>query len=1382
MSLYKKLGIGLGLATLLLAVWTLAPKAVSAAGITDSSYVPSSEAEIRNATFEFQDRSTIIGHFTRTLDSQAIDIEFTDSNPADNTYRYKVDKGLQPAWCDEKDNGGINFGEKGAGSIALSNPRSITQVKGYMDIDYSPSGVGGDCKNIGNNSTDNPLIYVTKADSLYTYLQWDNDKLVAGPGSVDNSDQQLGQSGTNDKIFQTGGCGLFVVLTDNHHGKLVQTAKNSSLTIIAPDAKQFVPILSKGQCRARSTTFSSVDNISIGSNWDKTFDISGTRGSPAPATTTGPGGTVGNDPCLKNSDSGLEWAMCPMLTKTAGGANFIDTTITGQLHYDINGNLPNGGGAYKAWSAIKDIASALIVIVMLVMIISQAIGNGPFEAYTIKKMLPKLVVAIILMQISWFFCKWAIGIANDLGDGLKQILLAPFSAGGGGNMGFFAILKHMDGSWAVGFGVTTIVVGVLAGIILAATFIPATLVLAFGLFLGAIMALCMLLFRNVLVVALTLFSPVAFLIWALPGQSMQRYWKFWSDNFTKLLMLFPLMVAIIYTGRIFAWIVAGANSTGSGHTPGFIDYMTIIVAYWGPYFVIFKAYGWGGSMLSAAGNAVQKGRQGIMKATTPAIRKQGEQLQKHIASKYNLADKPLRQKRGDYELTQGKIDQARNRLKEAREQGAPAKTIANLEKYLQKQEARADVQKSELRSLEGRPLGIKKMGRASLRIGAGKISPFTRGRVETLALAAQHQEEWAKLHTFEFQQDYQEQLDSGKSVPDAKEYLRKKHEAENYTPIKDASGRTIGKKVKDAYKARAFNNWTIDTKSGMELADEDWRQGAIKNADGKIVGFTSDPSITPDMAARGVRPAFDMGKTPEFISALHADGQRYAYIQGQVPELIPFRQAIGGGPKAEDYMDKAATIAKKEKYLAGGEDQSWNPKSIQAVDLKKAADNARRTGATVRATQLDAEATVLAAEADTVADKLVAEQREVWAGRLADDARLDKIYGNIEHKSDITNVRPEQLRAQAQLIQQFRDAGVESKFEKTAMKFYGDLAAERAAGIQESASALSRLKGGEKSAAPYVGAMMGDPDWVADTLNVPVRVEGVPRATALPKEGVELKRGAIAVPDGRGINLVAEEVARVMAENDTYADRAHRTTRPAIFTQVDSLISTAEATGNQEILLQVRSILDRAGNMARERAQRLTREATAANRADLPTYLQDVGSELNLHLQEIDNRRNRLPRPTVAPTVMTPGTIRIQHQQDYEANIPTTATIVPTPGTTNTQREAYKIRLLSDPSIAQVLAHGVAYEVTGRDAPGLSERQTQFELLEEMRNDIVASGDATQIATFNQIATRILQAFSQRITETAQAAAQRGHNAAEARGAAEARLAPEITKYDNLRI
>jgi hypothetical protein len=38
---------------------------------------------------------------------------------------------------------------------------------------------------------------------------------------------------------------------------------------------------------------------------------------------------------------------------------------------------------------------------------------------------------------------------------------------------------------------------------------------------------------------------------------MKKYWNLWSDNFTRALLLFPVMVGIIYTGRIFAWIVGG---------------------------------------------------------------------------------------------------------------------------------------------------------------------------------------------------------------------------------------------------------------------------------------------------------------------------------------------------------------------------------------------------------------------------------------------------------------------------------------------------------------------------------------------------------------------------------------------------------------------------------------------------------------------------------------------------------------------------------------------------------------------------------------------------------------------------------------------------------
>src|SRR6185436_18488033 len=77
-------------------------------------------------------------------------------------------------------------------------------------------------------------------------------------------------------------------------------------------------------------------------------------------------------------------------------------------------------------------ALVLFVIVMLVVVISQAIGIGPFDAYTIRRLLPRILIAAILTTLSWFLCKLFINFTNDLGMGIKGLLYAPF--GGAANV------------------------------------------------------------------------------------------------------------------------------------------------------------------------------------------------------------------------------------------------------------------------------------------------------------------------------------------------------------------------------------------------------------------------------------------------------------------------------------------------------------------------------------------------------------------------------------------------------------------------------------------------------------------------------------------------------------------------------------------------------------------------------------------------------------------------------------------------------------------------------------------------------------------------------------------------------------------------------------
>lgn len=350
--------------------------------------------------------------------------------------------------------------------------------------------------------------------------------------------------------------------------------------------------------------------------------------------------------CESNFDSGFEWIICgglKLADAAAGGfSNFVDdqlcfktgpTSSTGGVICHGNDNLNDN--VKTAWGIFKNIATALLVIVMLVMVISQAIGGGPFDAYTVRKMLPKLVVAVILMQISWVLFKWTIDLSNDLGKGIQNLMYAPF--GGADNMQLDKLIGNAAQTHTVGTNNTWAFFTILAGLGGAIANLPGLLTLALFVVVALATAFFVLILRKILIILLIILAPVALIVWILPGT--QRYWKMWQDNFTKLLLMFPLIMALIAGGRIFAYIVSGGAQPATGLLPhlavahiagipvpyfssvsSFADIAIIVFAYFGPYLLLPKAYTWGGQFMSAAVSQVndriskptmEKGREGV---------------------------------------------------------------------------------------------------------------------------------------------------------------------------------------------------------------------------------------------------------------------------------------------------------------------------------------------------------------------------------------------------------------------------------------------------------------------------------------------------------------------------------------------------------------------------------------------------------------------------------------------------------------------------------------------------------------------------------------------------------------------------------------------------
>lgn len=344
-------------------------------------------------------------------------------------------------------------------------------------------------------------------------------------------------------------------------------------------------------------------------------------GDTSLSTTPNADGSEG-DSC-ESSGGPLGWIMCPVAAVLDSITGFLDDQIEDKLVLRDKYFRDESGDRLKAaWTQIRNIAYVILIPIMLVMVIGTALGFEVFSAYTVKKALPRMIIAIIFITLSWYICLFIVEFVNALGAGIKGLVIYPFrevevnneimkpqpslrealnqarvTVDGGSSVGSTA--------GAVGLGATAAIAG-FAGFAtgaLSISIIMSTLFTA-ALVLGAVFLL--LIARQMILIALFLLAPLAILAWIFPGND--KLWKLWWSAFTKLLLLFPVIMLSIAVGQIFALVVGLSGGVGND----LIETVMIIAAYILPYFFIPFLFKWAGGLFGNLAGMVNDRERGVL--------------------------------------------------------------------------------------------------------------------------------------------------------------------------------------------------------------------------------------------------------------------------------------------------------------------------------------------------------------------------------------------------------------------------------------------------------------------------------------------------------------------------------------------------------------------------------------------------------------------------------------------------------------------------------------------------------------------------------------------------------------------------------------------------
>ncbi len=289
--------------------------------------------------------------------------------------------------------------------------------------------------------------------------------------------------------------------------------------------------------------------------------------------------------------------------------------------------LAYGSEVYNQWAIFRSLATSLLILVSLVAIAAQVFNLDIISAYTMRKIIPKILIAAILIFLSYYLAGLAITFVNALGDGVASLMMGPFDNGmlltktKSGDALEYILSGAQAGTKPTDTAALLATSGVLVGFLVAymASGGVAILILGFMIPLfAAASAFIVLVIRKVLILGLVMIAPLAIVAWILPGT--EKWFKSWWGMLSKLLFMYPLIIGIISLGRVGAYLisrtgdientsdatvaVAALESNARGGLTGGVLLLMTLIAFFAPYFFI-------SSMFKTAGGAFAKISDGL---------------------------------------------------------------------------------------------------------------------------------------------------------------------------------------------------------------------------------------------------------------------------------------------------------------------------------------------------------------------------------------------------------------------------------------------------------------------------------------------------------------------------------------------------------------------------------------------------------------------------------------------------------------------------------------------------------------------------------------------------------------------------------------------------
>ena len=124
--------------------------------------------------------------------------------------------------------------------------------------------------------------------------------------------------------------------------------------------------------------------------------------------------------CVDGFDT-ISWLLCPKGRKGSDAVDWIYEKIETVLAISPVTNESNTA-IMRVWEVARGITNIIFVIFLLIVVFSQVTGVG-ISNYGIKQALPKLIIAALAVNLSFYLCGMAVDLSNIIGASTRNLFL-----------------------------------------------------------------------------------------------------------------------------------------------------------------------------------------------------------------------------------------------------------------------------------------------------------------------------------------------------------------------------------------------------------------------------------------------------------------------------------------------------------------------------------------------------------------------------------------------------------------------------------------------------------------------------------------------------------------------------------------------------------------------------------------------------------------------------------------------------------------------------------------------------------------------------------------------------------------------------------------------